>query len=157
MTVSGATSGNSRPITGNTIFKFDVVNVNIRGSYDPSIGTNYLVLSYEMGFNFITSIFQDFVLITAFLHSAYKPEADLHGKILDAAALGPIFFIFMQFSSNFGQIINRLAPRLALPLRNPGSAAATDAFLMFIYRSIVVFINIMFMFRYLYDQHCRCW
>ena len=32
---------------------------------------------------------------------------------------------------------------------------STDAFLMFIYRSIVVLINIMFMFRYLYGHHCR--
>ena len=41
VTVSGATSGNSRPITANTIFKFNVINVNIRGGYDPSTGTNY--------------------------------------------------------------------------------------------------------------------
>ena len=31
--------------------------------------------------------------------------ADLHSKILDAQPSSPIFFIFMQFSTNFVQII----------------------------------------------------
>ena len=31
--------------------------------------------------------------------------ADLHSKILNACPLGPIFFIFMQCLSKFGQII----------------------------------------------------
>ena len=31
--------------------------------------------------------------------------ADLHSKILDAHPSGPIFFIFIQFSTNFVQII----------------------------------------------------
>ena len=36
-------SSSSRQIVANTIFKFDVVNVNIRGGYDPNTGTNYLI------------------------------------------------------------------------------------------------------------------
>ena len=31
--------------------------------------------------------------------------ADLHSKILDERLSSPIFLIFMQFSTNFGQII----------------------------------------------------
>ena len=50
--------------------------------------------------------------------------ADLHSKILDTRPLGLIFFIYMQFSPNFDQIIGwyptfDLAPLLG----NPGSAA----------------------------------
>ena len=48
VTVSGATSGNSRPITANTIFKFNVINVNIRGGYDPNTGTNYPLVNYKL-------------------------------------------------------------------------------------------------------------
>ena len=45
-----------------------------------------------------------------------KPVADLHSKMFDAHPLGPIFFIFMQCSANFGQMIGwRL-------LGNPGFA-----------------------------------
>ena len=37
---------------------------------------------------------------------AHIPVADLHSKILDARLpLGPIFFIFINFSGKFGQII----------------------------------------------------
>ena len=40
VTVSGV-SESSRPITANTIFVFDVVNVNIRGGYDSTTGTYF--------------------------------------------------------------------------------------------------------------------
>ena len=47
--------------------------------------------------------------------------ADLHSNILDATSLGPIFFIFMQFSAKFGQIIGWRSP--SPRLGNPRSAA----------------------------------
>ena len=51
--------------------------------------------------------------------------ADQHSKILDACSpLSPIFFIFMQFSVNFGQILGWRPPfRYDTPFGNPGSTA----------------------------------
>ena len=56
--------------------------------------------------------------------SPLQPVAELYSKILDAHPLGPIFFIFMQFLTHFGQIIIGWHLGLAPPpLGIPGSAA----------------------------------
>ena len=50
--------------------------------------------------------------------------ADLHSNILDVRPqLGPIFFIFMQFLANFGQIIGWSPPDRHSPLGNSGSTS----------------------------------
>ena len=55
--------------------------------------------------------------------------ADIRRKIFDACpSLGPIFFIFMQFSGIFGQIIGWRSPHVGAPLGNPGSAAVCFTF-----------------------------
>ena len=50
-----------------------------------------------------------------------KSVADLHSKISNATPLGPVFFIFMQFSAKFGQIIGWRSP--SPHLGSPRSAA----------------------------------
>ena len=48
---------------------------------------------------------------------------DLHSKILDGSPLGPIFFIFMQFSVKVCQIMGWYPFGVGVPHQgNPGSA-----------------------------------
>ena len=89
-------------------------------------------------------------LKTTDLINSDNPVADLHSKILDSRPpLGPIFFIFMQFLENFGQIIGWRSLGLVPPSRkswirrcNPLSVAHQKcANQSYLYRRHTVFMK----------------